>query len=98
MTTYQTTKPIRSLAKGGVNVGARQFVTPQAFTPEHWQRLLDEGAVIANEPAVETAVSYDDMTIDDMTIDELKALADVRGVAYTWNIKAETLIERLNNA
>lgn len=93
MTTYQTTKPIRSLAKGGVNVGARQFVTPQAFAPEHWQRLLDEGAVVANEPAVETAVSYDDMTID-----ELKALADVRGVAYTWNIKAETLIERLNNA
>lgn len=91
MTIYQTTKPIKSLAKGGVSLGARQPVTPQAFTPALWQSLIDEGAIVEIVPA--TAVS-----LDELTIDELKAMADERGVAYTWNIKPETLKERLQNA
>jgi hypothetical protein len=91
---YQTTVAIKSLAKNGVNLGARQPVTPQAFTPEHWQRLLLEGAIIEVDEAPETAVP----SFVDMDIDELKAAADDKGVAYTWNIKRETLIERLKNA
>lgn len=88
MPIYQTTKPIKSLAKGGVNLAARQPVTPQAFTAQHWQALLDEGVIVEVKPV--TAVAYDTMTLD-----ELKAIADKNGVAYTWNIKRETLIERL---
>ena len=97
---YQTTKEVKSLAKGGVSLRARQPVTEQAFTPEHWRALLADGAVVAVEDApepeaeAETAVK----SLADMDIDELKALADKNGVPYTWNIRAETLRERLNDA
>lgn len=91
MTTYQTTREIKSLASGGVNLRARQPVTPGAFTPQLWQALLNEGAIVE---VVRTAVK----PLGNMTLDELKALADDKGVPYTWNIKPETLIERLQNA
>ena len=102
---FKTTKAIKSLANGGVNLRARQHVTPAAFTPELWGRLLDDGAIVEivppappipepdDEPEPETAVS-----LDALNIDQLKALADENGVPYTWNIKAETLRERLNDA
>lgn len=87
---YMTTRPIRSLAENGVNVGTGQPVTPGAFAPSHWAALLAEGVIVADEQATATAVDLG--TLD---IDALKALADEVGVTYTWNIKAETLRERL---
>ena len=91
MTTYQTTREIKSLAKGGVNLGVMQPVSPAAFTPALWDALINEGVIVAiDEVQPETAVS-----LDDMTIDELKAMADEKGVAYTWNIKRQTLVKRL---
>ena len=100
MTTYQTTREIKSLAQGGVNLRARQPVMPAAFTPALWDALLKEGAIIAINPSFPVA---DDepktaVSLDDMDIDQLKALADESGVSYTWNIKAETLRERLSDA
>ena len=91
MTTYQTTRAIKSLAKGGVNLDAMQPVSPAAFTSSLWDALINEGVIVAITEQPETAVSFDDMTLD-----ELKAMADESGVAYTWNIKKETLIERLD--
>lgn len=97
MPIYQTTQQVKSLADGGVNLRARQHVTPAAFTPQLWQRLLADGAVVeinpTPEPSTETAVS-----LQDLDIDQLKALADEKGIRYTWNIKAETLRERLQDA
>ena len=89
---YTTTRPIRSLAEDGVNVGTGQPVTPQAFAPAHWAALLAEGVVVADEPEPATVTAVDLGALD---IDALKALADELGVTYTWNIKAETLRERL---
>ena len=89
---FQTTRPIKSLAGGGVNLDARQPVTPQAFTPELWARLVAEGVVVevGERPLPATAPD-----LDTMAVDALKALADEMGVTYTWNIKAETLRERI---
>lgn len=89
---YKTTRPLRSLAEKGVNVGKGQPVTPGAFAPEHWAALLEEGAVVAVSAPV-TAVN-----VDALNIDQLKAMADELGVPYTWNIKAETLRERIRDA
>jgi hypothetical protein len=90
---YQTTRPIKSLATGGVSLGARQPVAPQAFTPAHWAALLAEGVVIDITPPAPAAVD-----LDAMTVDELKALADTLNVAYTWNIRPGTLRERIRAA
>lgn len=89
---FQTTRPIKSLANGGVNLDARQPVTPQAFTPELWARLVAEGVVVevGERPLPATAPD-----LDAMDVDALKALADELGVTYTWNIKADTLRERI---
>ncbi len=89
---YKTTRPLKSLAENGVNVGKGQPVTPGAFTSAHWAALLAEGAVVAvSEPV--TAVN-----VDDLDIDQLKEMADELGVPYTWNIKADTLRERIRDA
>ena len=89
---FQTTRPIKSLAGGGVNLDARQPVTPQAFTPELWARLVAEGVVVevGERPLPATAPD-----LDTMDVDALKALADEMGVTYTWNMKADTLREKL---
>ena len=89
---YMTTRPIRSLAENGVNVGTGQPVTPGAFAPSHWAALLAEGVIVADEPEPATVTAVD---LGPLDIDALKALADEVGVTYTWNIKAETLRERL---
>jgi hypothetical protein len=96
MTRYQTTRAIRSLATGGVNLGARQPVAPQAFTPAHWAALLAEGVVIDITPAPGQPPKK--RQLSDMTLDELKALADALDVPYTWNMKADTLRERIRAA
>lgn len=93
MSSYQTTQPIRSLAENGVNLGARQPVSPQAFTPQVWAALLVEGVVVEVDERPLEAAPID---LDALGIDELKALADERGVPYTWNMKAETLRERID--
>jgi hypothetical protein len=93
MNSYQTTRPIKSLAINGVNLGARQPVSPQAFTPEHWAALLAEGIVIDITPAPGQTPAK--RKLSDMTLDELKALADTLDVPYTWNMKADTLRERI---
>ena len=46
----------------------------------------------AQQPEGQAASAVDLGALD---IDALKALADELGVTYTWNIKAETLRERL---
>ena len=92
MSSYQTTRPIRSLAENGVNLGARQPVSPQAFTAQVWAALLAEGVVVEVDERPLEAAPVD---LDALDIDELKALADKEGVPYTWNIKAETLRERI---
>lgn len=93
MANYQTTRAIRSLAVNGVNLGARQPVSPQAFTPEHWAAMLAEGVVIDITPAPGQPPKK--RKLSDMTLDQLKALADTLDVPYTWNMKADTLRERI---
>ena len=89
---FQTTRPIKSLAGGGVNLDARQPVTPQAFTPELWARLVAEGVVVK---VGQRPLPADTPDLDMMDVDALKALADKMGVTYTWNMKADTLREKL---
>ena len=89
---FQTTRPIKSLAGGGVNLDARQPVTPQAFTPELWARLVAEGVVVE---VGQRPLPADTPDLDMMDVDALKALADKMGVTYTWNMKADTLREKL---
>ncbi len=88
MTIYRTTKAIKSHAKNGINVKARQPVTPEAFTDVLWQALIDDGAIVEVE---ETAV----FSLQDMTIAELRKLADENGVSYGARTKRETLIKKL---
>ena len=99
MSSYQTTRPIKSLAPDGVNLRARQPVSPQAFTSEHWALLLAEGAVVdIDPPPVLHPIPGPQPKrgdIDAMTLAELKALADTLNVPYTWNMKADTLRERI---
>ena len=56
---YQTTKPIKSLARGGVNVPENHPVTAVSFTPDKWAALLAEGAIVevAEVAEVKTAVT-----------------------------------------
>jgi hypothetical protein len=52
---YKTTKEIKSMASGGVSLGADKYCTPQAFTPTLWDSLIKEGAIVevGNSPSVE---------------------------------------------
>ena len=57
---FQTTKEIKSLARGGVSVGAHQPISKVSFTDDMWAALIKEGAIIevntepASEPETET--------------------------------------------
>lgn len=95
MAAYRTTQEIRTMANGGIRVAAGSPISPGVLPAQLWERLMSSGAIVptAKTPSQKTAVS-----LDDLDIDELKALADERGIAYTWNIKAETLRERLQDA
>ena len=102
--TYQTTKEIKSLAGGGFALGARQSVTPDAFPPELWARLLADGSVIelsvtaVPEPMPDELVT-EIYTVDysSLTLKQLKDEADRRGVSYPKNVRKAGLIARLTN-
>lgn len=95
---YRTTRQIRSLANGGVNLAPHQSVSRAAFTDAHWAALLADGAVVEVGTAVASKPEQTAVNLDDLSLDQLKTLADERGVSYTWNIKADTLKARLNDA
>ena len=97
--TYQTTKEIKSLAGGGFALGARQSVTPDAFPPELWARLLGDGSVIElTEPMPDELVT-EIYTVDysSLTLKQLKDEAARRGILYPKNTRKAGLIKRLTN-
>ena len=97
--TYQTTKEIKSLAGGGFALGARQSVTPDAFPPELWTRLLADGSVIELPELMPDELVTEIYTVDysSLTLKQLKEEADRRGVSYPKNARKAGLIARLTN-
>ena len=82
METYQTTCSIVSLANGGSRIGAMQSVTPNAFSPQRWERLIEDGAIVEIAPSLESIdFPFDNLTIirgiDNERQNELTAL-DIR--------------------
>ena len=64
MKTYQTTTRIMSL-DGSKVIGARATVTPAAFAPARWQRMIEQGVIVEVETAVNElpATIFDNLTI-----------------------------------
>jgi hypothetical protein len=83
-------QPIK-LTKGRETMTVYGRAQAAVHVAEGWR--LEDADMAASLPAVETAVN-----LADLDIDELKALADEKGVTYTWNIKPETLRQRLGGA
>ena len=76
---FVTTCKITSLASGGITLGQGQPVTPSAFLPDHWKRMLAQGVIVevqASAPSPE--LQFDNLTllrgINDARQNELTAL------------------------
>lgn len=106
ITKFKTAQPIKSLAQHGVNLGKGQPVTPSAFTPERWARLVEDGVVVeVSSPQTnndtrgkpQTIATTTPLNIDSMTLPELKAYADSLGIEYTKSVRKAALIKKVKD-
>ena len=84
-------------------LGTFDFKVVDAYAEEgeasELDTALEEGWVVSPaEAAEEGEASPSGEDTNPPTIEELKQKADELGIEYTWNIKAETLLERINEA